>query len=168
MSDGVDSLPDPPGAPEIPRRLSIYRFQLIGLPFIIAVPVLALFGVFGERSQTRHAEQGALTASVHYPSVFRYRMIDAIDLRIGNRGSAPIDTLTVALDPSYAARFSIVAAVPPFTCSYEIEFTDVAPGERRDLRIEIQAENYWSHDGTLTIAAGADTIVLALTTLVFP
>lgn len=168
MSGDVDSLPDPPGPPEIRRKLSLYRFQLIGLPFLVAIPVLALFGVFGERWSTVHDANGALETSVHYPTAFRYKMIDAIDLHVRNRGAAPIDTITVSLDTAYAGRFSTVTAVPPFTGPFEIDLPNVAPRESRRVRIEIQAEQYWSHSGELTITAGADTIRVPLTTLVYP
>src|SRR5690606_12259349 len=102
MSGGVDTLPDPPGPPEIRRRLSLYRFQLIGLPFLLIIPLLALAGVFGERRDDAHARDGALEVSARYPSVFRYKMIDAIEVDVRNRGDAVIDSVTVSLDTAYA------------------------------------------------------------------
>ncbi|HEX2167380.1 MAG TPA: hypothetical protein VHG09_09145, partial [Longimicrobiales bacterium] len=63
MQSVVDDLPDPPGPPEIERKLSMYRFQLIGLPFLLAIPLLALFGVFGESRSDLRAESGSLEVS---------------------------------------------------------------------------------------------------------
>lgn len=168
MPGGVDTLPDPPEPPEIRRRLSLYRFQLIGLPFLLAIPLLALFGVFGERWQNVRAEDGVLEASARYPSAFRYKMIDAIELHVRNRGHAVIDTITISLDTVYAGRFSTVTAVPPFTGPFELELTGVEPGASRRVRIEIQAERYWSHSGNLMVAADRDTIRMPLTTMVYP
>jgi hypothetical protein len=168
MPDGVDNLPDPPGPPEIRRRLSLYRFQLLGLPFLLVIPLLALFGVFGERWTAVNAESGALELSVRYPAVFRYMMIDAVELHVRNRGDTAIDTITVALDTAYATRFSTVSAVPPFTGPFELQLTDVAARASRRVMIEIQAERYWSHSGELTVSSRADTIRIPLTTMVYP
>ena len=168
MSDDVDNLPDPPGAPTQRRRPSLYRFQLIGLPFLMAIPVLALFGVFGERWTEVEAASGVLAVSVRYPAVFRYKMIDAIELHITNRGAVPIDTVTVALDTAYAGRFSTVTAVPPFTGSFEVDIPRIDARETRRVRIEIQGERYWSHTGELTVASRTDTIRVPLETTVFP
>lgn len=168
MPESIDNLPDPPAPPETRRRISLYRFQVLGLPLLLAIPVLALFGVFGERWSVAHAGSRALDVSVRYPAVFRYKMIDAIELHVHNRGSTTIDTLTVTLDSAYAGRFSTVTAVPPFIGPFELQLTDVAAQQSRRVRIELQAERYWSHSGRLTIAAGADTLRLPLATMVLP
>ena len=168
MPDDVDNLPDPPGPPHARRRPALYRFQLLGLPFLLAIPLLALFGVFGERWSVVNAQSGALEISVRYPAVFRYKMLDAIELHVRNRGATAIDTLTVTLDTAYAGRFSTVTAVPPFTGPFEVRLTDIAAQQSRRVDIELQAERYWSHSGRLTVAAGADTLRVPLTTMVYP
>ena len=168
MPDDVDNLPDPPGPPDTRRRPALYRFQLLGLPFLLAIPVLALFGVFGERWSVVNARSGSLEISVRYPAVFRYKMLNAIELHVRNRGATAIDTLTVTLDTAYAGRFSTVTAVPPFTGPFEVQLTDIAAQQSRRVHIELQAERYWSHSGRLTVAAGADTLRVPLTTMVYP
>lgn len=163
-----DSLPDPPAPPEIRRRVSLYSFQWIGLPFLLAIPVLALFGVFGERRNAAHAADGALEVSIEYPAVLRYRMLGAIDLRVRNRSASAIDTVTVALDTAYAARFSNLNAAPPITTAFQIELLDVPPDGTRRVRIELQADRYWSHSGHLTVTTSTDTAGVLLTTMVYP
>jgi hypothetical protein len=150
------------------RRSALYRFQLLGLPFLVAIPVLALFGVFGERWNSVRAESGALAISVRYPAAFRYKMIDAIELHVSNRGAAVIDTVNVALDTAYAGRFSTVTAIPPFNGPFEVDLPALAARESRRVRIEIQAERYWSHTGELTVASRTDTIRIPLRTVVYP
>lgn len=167
-SNGVDRLPDPPDAPEIHRRILLHRHQWIGLPLLALWPLLALFGVFGERWTVARASGGALEVVVRSPTVFRYKMLNAIDVHVANRGSAHIDTLTLSLDTMYARRFSTVTAVPPFTGSFEIDIHDVRPQEERAVRIEIQAEEYWRHEGSLVVAAGNDTLRVPLSTLILP
>ncbi|MGH7446937.1 MAG: hypothetical protein ACRELT_05225 [Longimicrobiales bacterium] len=148
--------------------MSLYRFQWAALPLLLMIPLLAVFGVFGERWITADAQSGALELTVRYPSAFRYKLLDAIDITVRNRGTATIDTLTLALDTAYASRFSAVAAVPPFTGSFEVQIVDLAAGESRRARIEIQAERYWSHSGQLVAATRSDTARVLLTTMVYP
>ena len=140
----------------------------MGLPFLLAFPVLALLGVFGERRTEAQASGGMLAISVRYPAVFRYKMIEAIEVRVTNRGDTAIDTVTVAIDTAYAVRFSTVSAVPPFTGPFEVDLPQLAARETRHVRIEIQGEHYWSHSGELTVAARADTIRIPLRTTVYP
>lgn len=168
MTTGLQSAHDPPGPPQHRPRIKIYRFQLIGLPFLAALPILALLGVFGERWDAVAASDGSLAATVHYPTALRYKMIDEIEMLVSNRGGAVIDTVTVALDTAYASRFSTINAVPQFTRPFEIGLAQIQPGESRRVRIEIQGERYWSHSGELTFRSATDTVRIHLTTMVFP
>lgn len=167
-SNGVDQLPDPPDAPEIRRRIVLQPYQRIGLPLLMIWPLLALLGVFGERRATARAGDGALQVEVRFPAVFRYKMLNAIDVHVTNRGSVHIDTLTVSLDTAYAKRFSTVMAVPPFTGSFVIDVLDLHAGEERAIRIELQAERYWRHEGSLSVAAAGDSVRVPLSTFIFP
>ena len=166
--DGVNTLPDPPGPPDVRRSVSLPATQWIGIAAFAALPLLALPGLFGERHTTIAAQHGALDVSIRYPTILRYRLLSPIDLHIHNRGRSVLDTVTVALDSAFASRFSAVNAVPPFTGHYDVRLTDLAPRHQRHVRIEIRGERYWKHEGTLTIAARADTVRVPLTTVTFP
>lgn len=168
MAGEDDRLTDPPRAPRIPRRISLYTYQWIGMAVLAALPVLALFGVFGERWRSTHVASGAIEASVTWPTAFRYLMVNAIDVQVRNRSGTAIDTLTIALDTAYANRFSAVTAIPTFSAAYEVGLSAIAPGETRHVRIEIRGEEYWSHSGSLTIATRSDTLIVPLTTMIFP
>jgi hypothetical protein len=168
MTSAEQSLPDPPGPPEHDGRIRLYRFQLIGLPVLLAIPILALLGLFGERWDSVQARAGALEVSVLYPTAFRYKMIDDIDVYVTNHSDTAVDTVTIALDTAYARMFSTVTAVPPFTGPYEVSLVQLGAGERRSVRIEIQAERYWTHTGVLSVRSAADTARIPLETTVFP
>jgi hypothetical protein len=168
MTSAVESLPDPPGPPDHHGRIRLYRFQRLGLPILAAIPILALLGLFGERWNSVQARDGALDVSVRYPTAFRYKMIDEIEVYVTNRGSGIIDTVTVALDTAYATMFSTINAVPPFTGPFEVSLPQLASGESRRVRIEIQAERYWTHTGELSVRSASDTARVTLETTVFP
>lgn len=164
----TDELPDPPDAPSIERGISIARYQVIGLALLAMLPLLALAGSFGDRWDSRNAAAGSLDVSLRYPTVFRYKTINSFAVHVTNRGTTALDTVTVALDTTYASGFSTVTAVPPFSGSFEVDLVDLPPGQTKLVRIEIQGERYWRHAGELTASSGPDTVRVPVSTFVFP
>ena len=88
----------PPQPPDIRRRLRFERFHLVGLLAFAAVPVLALFNVFGERWERASTRAGALELRVLYAERYRYRQLSSVEVLVTNTSSRWIDTLTVAFD----------------------------------------------------------------------
>jgi hypothetical protein len=78
-----------------------------------------------------------------------------------------IDTVTVAIDTTYANRFFQIAAMPPFDDAYTVSLVRLAPGERRLANIEVQGERYGIHEGEVRIIAG-DTARVRIRTIMFP
>jgi len=160
--------PRPPEAPSIRRRLALTRKQMLGLPLLAAVPVLALFGVFGERRADVRAASAAVEMLVRYPERFRYRQIQPLDVTVRNISQRAIDTLRVLLDTGYLSRFSSVRIDPAPGAAFVVTFTNVKPGESRVVSAELWGERYWSHRGRLVATAGADSAAVEVRTLVFP
>lgn len=161
--------PDPPQAPEIDRRFRLYPYQWIGLPLMMLVPVLALFGVFGQSWDTARGATAALELELRYPSRFRYKQLNGMDVYVTNSSGRQLDTVTVSFDTAYINRFSTVTFVPSATGAYEVELTKVEPDERRLIRVELQGEKYWLHRGLIQAwAAGSDTLRVPVSTVVFP
>ena len=166
--EDTEQLPDPPAAPDTRRAVALYTFQWITIPLLAVLPLLALSGVFGERWRTERAAVGSIEVTVHYPTAFRYKMINTLTATLTNRSGSVLDTVTVSLDSAYANRFSTVTAIPPFTAAHEVDVVAMAPGESRLVRIEMQAEQYWRHEGSVRVISGSDTARIAVSTLVFP
>lgn len=159
----------PPDPPEIDRRFRLYRYQWIGLPLMMLVPVLALFGVFGQSWDTAAGATAELEMELRYPSRFRYKQLNEMDVYVTNTSGRQLDRVTVAFDTAYINRFSTVTFVPPATGAYEVELTKVEPNERRLIRVELQGEEYWLHRGRIEAwPAGGDTLRLPVRTVVFP
>lgn len=159
----------PPKAPEIDRRFHLRRWQWIGIPLLLLVPVLAVIGFFGETRATAHARTSELAIQVEYPTRYRYKMINSLRLNVTNTSPGQLDTVTGLLDTSYPARFSTVVAIPPFEHPYSIPIVGLKPDEVRRVRVELQGEHYGRHTGELRITAGgADTAVIKLSTFIFP
>src|SRR5688572_26320040 len=166
--NGGDSLPDPPAPPEMPPRTSLHRSQWILVPLVLSLPLLALLGLFSGRETTR-ADLGPLAVQIRYPTKLRYNAFDNITLHVHNRGTTPLDTVSVALDSSYVAGFSMITSVPPFDASFTVSLPQLEAGESRLVRIELRAERYWRQRGVLAIGSrGTDTLRIPLATFVFP
>jgi hypothetical protein len=158
--------PSPP--PEMRRRFRLYRSQVIGIPFVFLLPVvLALAGAFGEAWRTVRAETSAVAATISYPSRYRYKQLNTMEVWVANVSTALIDTVTIAIDTAYASRFSTVTSIPDFTLPYSIDLLDIPPGERRLAIIELQGERYGTHEGEVRVIAG-DTATLRVRTTIFP
>lgn len=164
----LDDLPEPPPPPETRRRIRLYVYQWIGLLLLLLLPVLASAGVFGESWRVERASVGALSVVVSYPSRFRYKQLNQIEVQVRNTSGTALDSVKVSLDTSFATRFSTVASVPPLERAFELSIAAIPPSASRLAIIEIQAERYGRHSGTLTIASAPDTVRVPLAVLIFP
>lgn len=48
LANSSPEVPQPPEVPDIKRRIQLHPWQWIGIPLFLLIPILALFGVFGE------------------------------------------------------------------------------------------------------------------------
>jgi len=163
-----DRSANPPPPPETERRIRLRPLQWVGVPLVLVLPVvLGALGVFGESWDTAHASSSTVSATVHWPTRFRYKQLNEIQVRVENRTAAPIDTVTIVVDTTYLSRFSTVRGVPALDEPYRLHLLDVRPAEPRLAIIELQAERYGRHRGLLSIIAG-DTARVPLWTTIFP
>lgn len=131
------------------------------------LPLMAGFGLFGERWSTVDARTPSLELSLTYPTRFRYKQLNQLELWVRNTGARTTDTLRVSLDTAFARMFSTITAIPPLDEAYALSLLPIAPGDTRLAIVEIQAERYGRHRGTLRVA-GADTAAIPLTISIFP
>ncbi|MGH7480624.1 MAG: hypothetical protein ACRELV_00585 [Longimicrobiales bacterium] len=160
-------LPEPPPPPDVERRLRLHRHQWIGVPLLALLPILAVAGVFGESWRVEQRANEQLELTLRYPTRYRYKQLNSIELWIRNRSPATIDTVSVAVDTAFGNRFSTVRSIPGFDSPYELSLTRLEPGESRMVVIEIQGEHYGRHSGRLEVHA-ADTLGVTMTTFIFP
>ena len=135
---------------------------------MLAIPIAALFGLFGERTALARAKSAGLDVVVSYPERFRYRQLQPLRLTVRNLSAQPIDTLTVSFDTTYISRFSSVRFDPPVKKTYAVELTDVKPMESRFVGVELWGQEYGMHPGIIVARAGADSAVVRFRTFVFP
>jgi hypothetical protein len=159
----------PPEIPDFPRAIRLTSWQRIGIPLLLLMPLLALFGLFGQTAGNAEVRTESLSVQIEYPARSRYETLSAIHLDIVNTGRGSIDTVVVSLDSAYAARFSSVGAIPDFERAYEVEVIDIAPGETRRVTIELDATEYGRHSGDLRVEQrGGEVARVPITTWIFP
>lgn len=159
----------PPSPPSTRRRIHLSIPQAVGVGILLLVPILALFGVFGESWAVARGGSGGIELEVRYPDRYRYKQLNEMEVTVRNRTARVIDTLTIRVDPRYLDRFSTVQSIPSQQGLYEVPLVAVQPGEQRRAHIEYQAERYGRHSGALIATdGGADTARVQLQTIVFP
>lgn len=147
--------------------------QLIGIPLMMLIPILALFGVFGETVHEVTESGRELEMHVRFPARFRYKMIDSITVSVRNASNQPIKSIHITFDRAYIESFSTVTFIPSVKqvteTVYIVELTDLRPGEVQVVSLSVQAEKYGNHQGVITVKPdGKEGLQARLTTLTFP
>jgi hypothetical protein len=171
MDEGQNLAPRPERPAEPPSlrpSVVLTAKQWIGLPFIMAIPLLAALGTFGESTSTATIHSASLSVSVSYPARFRYRQIQALRVRVRNTSPAVLDTVLVSFDTAYVTRFSSVRFDPAPTSAYVISVVHLMPGAEQLVSVELWGEEYGRHHGIIAASARADTARVPIATFVFP
>jgi hypothetical protein len=163
----------PPQPPTVARRLQFHHLQLIGIPLLLLVPVLALFSVFGETVSSTVAASPELELHVEYPTRFRYKMIDTVMVSFTNVSARTLSSVQVEFERAYVEKFSTVAFTPSVKhvtdAAYIVEVNELLPGETRIISVTIQAEKFGRHAGSITATYdNAERLQVSIDTFAFP
>ena len=155
-------------APDLQRTIVLSRKQRFGLPILMAIPFLALFGVFGETTENARDAATVVGETVGYPDKLHYRQSSEVTVAVTNRSLIPLDTVQIRVDTGYLMRLARVRFDPSSASDFTVPLLNVKPGERRLVRIELAAEKYGRANGHVVAKSGKDSAVVALTTFIFP
>ena len=163
----------PPQPPEVARKLQFHVLQVVGIPLMMLIPILAIFGFFGETVHEVKESSQNLEMHVKFPTRFRYKMIDSLNVSIRNTSNQPIPTVLVTFDRAYVENFSTVTFTPSVKhvteTAYIVELTDLQPGQAQIVSLSIQAEKYGDHEGVITAKSdGSEELQARVTTFTFP
>jgi hypothetical protein len=151
----------------------LYPYQWVGFAVILLIPILALFGVFGESfAQVQQSSQD-MALDVDYAIRNRYRMGSNLQVAVQNLSDQPIPSLTVSISRDYVDKFAEVTFSPSVArisdSAYEVDLTEIQPGESRVITVELEAEEYGQHQGTITATVqGLVPVEVNVTTFIFP
>jgi hypothetical protein len=161
------SLKEPPQPPEIPRRFRLHKHQMIGLPLIALLPILALFRVFGDGVEITNASTPSLRVDIEYPQKFKFKQTKVVRVKVTNLSGSTIDTVNVSLDTAYMSRFKYGSITPEPKRAYVVELTELQPQEKEEVVVEIEGRNYGEQRGTIMVATETDTIRRPITTYIY-
>jgi hypothetical protein len=159
---------DVPAAPEIRRRILLSRKAKFGMPILILIPCLALFGVFGETTGRAEAASSSIAEAVIFPSRLHYRQSATMEIRVTNRSAAPIDTVTVAVDPAFLSAFTALRFDPSENSDFSVRLLDVKPAEKRSVFIALSGEKYGRSSGRVVARAAGESTAVQVSTFIFP
>jgi hypothetical protein len=161
-------LSEPPRLPDLPRRVRLYPGQWIGIPLLMLLPVLAVFGVFGESRGSADAAGAMLRLEVDYPKRLRAGKWSEVQVRIQNMSGAVLDDVAVTFDASYLHHFSRLTFTPALTLPQTIELSDLHSGGTSIVRLEFEADRPWWGRGRIGVTHGGDTTAVLISTFTFP
>lgn len=170
MSDR-ESKPESP--PFHPRKLRFNRAQLIGIPLLLIVPVLAMFNIFGPSRREVNVASQALHVRIKYPRCLHFSTSDRIEVEVRNTGPAPLEDLAATLSRDYLAACGNLAVFPDASeldaSGLRIRLGRVPPGETRQAWIQVQGDFYGSHAGEIRVTAGDASLATApISTFIIP
>lgn len=158
----------PPAAPALPRRLRFTTVQRAGLPVLFVIPVLALFGVFGERFGDVRGDAPGVSVAIHYPTTVHYRQPLALSIRVTNTSDRTADSVTVSLDPRFMKAFTGVTFSAPLSGPYAVRLQQLRPGETRTISGQVEGDRYWRSSGDVSVEGPEGRVTLPVSTFVFP
>jgi hypothetical protein len=161
-------LSEPPRLPDLPRRVRLYPGQWIGIPLLMLLPALAVFGVFGESRGSADATGAMLRLEVDYPTRLRAGKWSEVQVRIRNVSGTVLDDVAVTFDTEYLDHFSRLTFTPPLTRPHAVELSDLHPGGTSVVRLEFEGDRPWWGRGRIGIAQGGDTTAVLISTFTFP
>jgi hypothetical protein len=171
MTDPVDPPDDakPPPAPDVSRHVRLYRGQWVGVPILVLIPVLALFGVFSENRSHLESAADGLDITIDHPTRLRTGQRTYIEVRVSNRSAGPAEDVTVRFDPRYFQHSLDLLFIPAPAVPYEVTLPPLASGADGRVRVEFDPEKPWRRSGGISVSQrGRDVVHARVSTFILP
>jgi hypothetical protein len=162
----------PPQPPDFERRFQLFPFQKVAIPLLLLVPLLALFGIFGETTATAASHAESLTLEVDYPDRMHSGMGNELSIQVINTGTQDLPTVQVEIPQSYLASFDHLQFTPDVTQisnrAATIELHDLIAGSSQFILIRFDGLWVGSHTGEIVARAETAEVSIEIRTFVFP
>lgn len=161
-----------PDAGAICRRLAFQPCQKAGFVVILAIPLLAVFGVFDKREAEISDTGHGLNLSVKYPVRERQKNEAIVRIEAMNQSSVPLP-VTLEVSRDYLESMSDLQ-VEPMTAQaedtvYSLDLGTLAPGKSTTAELHFTLERHgWPHGRISAVSQGNQLASVGLSTLVLP
>ena len=156
-------------APQLRPHLRMWKYQWIGIPLILIMPILAIMGVFGREIKNLNITGGGITAQIEYPSKIRYGQEEFIRVELTNDSSKTMRDVSVSFDKNYIQKFDGSEFKPQADINYFVKAGDISPGNKKILEVKLKAGERGSNSGKIIISSRNKEIISEeLNTFIFP
>jgi hypothetical protein len=154
--------------PVVSSNIQTWRFQWIGIPLLIMIPILSLLGVFDRGTNIKKIEGHDFKAKIEFPGKLRDGEVEYIRIEVTNTSSKQLDKISAGLNREYFAKFSDVTFFPEANDIYEVELKEIPSGQSRYIDIKVKAREFGTYKGELKLTTKNSSFKISLTTFVFP
>jgi hypothetical protein len=175
-NSAIEKKQEPPSLPEPPaisRSVKLMPLQRFGMPLILALPLIAAFGVFQSTTAIKHAEASGLSLYVDHPAILRFRPAKPLEITLVNQTGGDIPAAKVKLNREYIEDYGGLEfdPSPDEIDAKDVTFnlSDIKAGDARRIVIEFEAISPGSKKGhVIAEAQSGDSASVAFTTFVLP
>jgi hypothetical protein len=155
------------------RNADRVRLRWIGVAILVAIPVLALLDVFGQRPQTSTASGPAARLQLYAPSRARGGLLYTARFRVD--AHRELRDATLVLAPGWAEQYTVNGVAPQPTEEtsqngrLRLSLGNVSAGQHYTAYLSLQvnptnvghhAQTVWLYDGTELLATIHHTITI--------
>lgn len=138
------------------------RLNLLGVLLVVAVVVLALFGMAGVRTATATVDSGGYTLEVLHASITRPGLATPFQVTVGSDGAPLPESVTLRTSSSYLSIFDEHGLTPTPTSTHSDSewtwWTFRPPEGSHELSVVLDARLepsvQWRRDATVTLVTG--------------
>lgn len=155
--------------PESSPKIKAWRYQYIGIPFLLSIPILALLGFFGGTTKKIQFHQNDFSISLDYPDLLRNGQTEYVQIKILNTSIESLKNFKVHLNSEFLQQFDEIEAIPSFDKNIEVSLEEIPPNEQRFVFFKLKANKAGPHYGRIEIKKSNEKIIqTALRTFVLP
>lgn len=137
--------------PEFQPKIKLWRYQWIGIPLLLLIPILALLNVFGVQHENISYTGNGVEINGKYPVKMRYGQEEFLRLEIKNGSKQDLKGTRVIVDKSYVERFDGAEFSPDVTENYSVNLGTLKRGETKIFSLKLKAGKGGTYDGGLTV-----------------
>ena len=137
--------------PEFRPRIKAWRYQWIGFPLILAIPILAILNVFGLSMDEQHFSKDGLSIKTEFPGVMRHGQVEYLRLEITNQSESNLENVKVHFAPLYLKKFDEVEFSPPVEENYVVNLGSIQEGTTKYLDLRLRAGKRGNYQGDITV-----------------
>src|SRR5690606_5186558 len=155
--------------PEIPPRIKAWKYQLIGMPLLVSIPILALLGFLGGTTKKIELNERDLNISLSYPELLRNGQTEYVRLKISNTSTEPLKNLKILLSHDFLQHFDEIESLPEFDKNLEVSLNEIPENGFRWVLFKLKANKIGGHSAKVEFKLpGQDAIETAFKTFVLP